>query len=496
MRKAAVMGIALAWLVLVAATHYGGRSPYSYGWAMFPLDNQNAERIGGIVVNPDSMSARGVVLHFYDGRLPDWPNAHNLALPLHSFVVATVAGITRGYMLASYLANLLFLSLLAWAGLNLADRFAIRRSVTLVTLLTLFSLPIVLDYVGQPLHYVVGTCASFLVVLSVAALDESDARNPWIAALAASILSLNYDPWVFLGALVVWILFVRRLARWWPGLVYLLAAAIPKIAWTQYLRVSSGNTMSNQIHTTFIEPVLEGWQEMITDPVANLLQPFIATHIGAHVAVHQILAMIYWPLVLTCVWLLFRNRPRISRPFVLPALLVVFFILEQMVAAGWDWELNPRRAIPVVLAFAVAWCWAVDQVWDLRRWRVGILALVVLSAFLAMADTLVRDPAMAFLRTGQAMKLQPHEALEKENLELIPWYMPKLMRDSNVVWRDLDSARIDRGTGRRTAFLVVQGVGLYLVVGLFWLAARARLLPRWAPLGVAAVWLVSLVRFL
>lgn len=496
MRKASVVGIAFTWLVLVFLTHYGGRSPYSYGWALFPLENQTAERISGVVVNPDAVSLRDVTLHFYDGRSPDWPVAHNLAFPIHSFVAATLAGVTRGYVLSNFIANLLFFMLVAVAGLTLADRFGIRRSVTLVTLLTVFSLPIVLDYVGQPLHYAVGMCASFLVMLSVIALDPADARKPWIAALATSILTLNYDPWVFLAATVAWFLFVGRFARWWHWPVYIVAAAIPKIVWTQYLRLSSKGMLSRHLRDSFIKPVQEGWSELTAEPVANLMQPFVATHVGAHVAVHQILAMIYWPLVAACIALLFRARPRLSRPLALVALLPAFFLLEQMAAAGWDWELNPRRAIPVVLAFGVAWCWSVDQVWERRGWRAGVIALLALSAFLAMADTLVRDPAMAFLRTGQAMKLQPHEALEKENMILLPWYMPKLMCDENVVWRDLEGARIERGTGRRTAFLASQAAGLFLLCGLFWLTARAGILPRWAPWGVVGVWLISLTRFL
>jgi len=64
------------------------------------------------------------------------------------------------------------------------------------------------------------------------------------------------------------------------------------------------------------------------------------------------------------------------------------------------------------------------------------------------------------------------------------------------VWRDLEKARIERGSGRRTAFIAGQVVGLYLLAGLFWLAARARLFPQWSRRVVPAVWLASLVRFL
>jgi hypothetical protein len=496
MRKAAVIIIVAAWLLLLAVTHYGGRSPYSYGWAMFPAQNENSKYLHGALVNPDAFSATDVSLFFYDARYVDWGNAPNLDLPLHAFSVATLAGITRGTLSASYLANLLFFTLVAIAGLTLADRYGIRRVASLVTLLTVFSLPIVLDYIGQPLHYVVGMSASFLIVLSMIALDEKDARSPWIAALATSILLLNYDPYIFLGALVTWLLFVRRFSRYWHVPLFLVLALIPKILWTQFLRVASHGNMTNLLRDTFIVPMLNGWREMLDEPVANALQPFVASHIGVHVGLHQMMAMIYWPLIAVCLWLLVRLSPRLARPFVLVLLLPAFFFLEQMAAAAWDWELNPRRAIPVVLAFAIAWGWATDKVWDRRWWRAGILALLAMSALLAMADTLLHDPGMAFLRMGQAMRNPPQEAIVMENMQLFPYSMPKLLRDTDIDWRDLDTARIERREYRRTMFLASQAMGLYLLVGLFWLTARARILPRWSPYAAAGVWVLSLARFL
>jgi hypothetical protein len=42
---------------------------------------------------------------------------------------------------------------------------------------------------------------------------------------------------------------------------------------------------------------------------------------------------------------------------------------------------------------------------------------------------------------------------------------------------------------------VTQAGALLLLVGLFWLTARAELLPRWMPYVAAGVWVASLVRF-
>jgi hypothetical protein len=54
-------------------------------------------------------------------------------------------------------------------------------------------------------------------------------------------------------------------------------------------------------------------------------------------------------------------------------------------------------------------------------------------------------------------------------------------------------ARLERS--RAGIFAVTQAMCLFLFTGLFWLTARARLLPRWSPLAAAGLWVVSLMRF-
>ena len=102
------------------------------------------------------------------------------------------------------------------------------------------------------------------------------------------------------------------------------------------------------------------------------------------------------------------------------------------------------------------------------------------------------------MEPSSPMKLHraPHEAIVKENQQLIPYSMPKLLRDTEIDWRDLETARIERRKYRRTIFLASQVMGLYLLVGLFWLTARARILPRWSPYAAAGVWVLSLTRFI
>lgn len=488
----AVIAIVLAWCALVSATHYGARSPYSYGWAVLGNEPENAAHFAGAVVNPDMFPMHEITLYFYEGRWVHWPTAQNMRLPLHSFVTSIVLAFTRGTLLANYLVNFVFAALLTVAAVKMADRFGIRRAATLVTLLTFFSLPLYVDYAGQPLHYIVATVATFLVMLSAISVEK---LTPWVAGLAAAILTLSYDPYVFLAAFLAYLVFVRRFPRKRDWVIFVLVGAIPNILWSQYLRFSSEGEMSRHLRQTFIEPVLQGWREMLRDPIGNALQPFVASHIGVHVAVHQIVAMIYWPLVVACLWLLVRLRPRISTRFELLPLLPLFLFLEQMAAAAWDWELNPRRAIPVMLAFAVAWCFATNAVWRERRWRIGIVALTAMSLFLAMSDVILGDPVMAFLRTGQAVRYAPHEAIRHENLELNRQSMPKLMRDERIDWRDVGAAKLETLRVRKRAFAAGQAVGLFLLLGVCWLCGRGGLLPRWSWLAALGVWAASLVRF-
>lgn len=474
MSRRTVVVIVWGWIVLLTVTHFGARSPYSYGWAMFDHDSA---RISGAVVNPDALLIANVTRFFYDASPLNWSaqEAENLRLPLHSFTAAMLMSFTRSFLLANALVNVLFAMLVALAAVNLAERYRIRREATLVALLTFFALPMYVEYFGQPLHYVAGISVSFLVVMSVVVID--DVRY---AALAIAILSLNYDPYVFIAALVVF--FARRL-KW-----YLLLAAIPAVVWAVMLRVLSDNTMTTHLRKWFVLPVLSGWVDFFMAPLDRILLPFVATHVGLQVAFHQLIAMIYWPLLAVCAFLLIRLRPGLGN-LKLIALLPCFFVLEQLAAAAFDWELNPRRAIPAVLAFAFAYLYTMDRNWE--RWRAVFIALFVMTGFLAMSDTLFGKPAIAYLHTGQAIRHDVHDLVRAERMRLDTDSRPRLAHDEQITWRDVDRAK-PQNFG---AFAITQLGALWLLVGLFRLTARAELLPRWMPWVAAGMWVVSLVRF-
>ncbi len=486
-RRLAVIAVLWGWLVLLLLTHSGARSPYSYGWAIF---GGKSAHLLGAVVNPDALPVQMVTLFFYDGEMPrDWHSAHNFRLALHSFVTATVAGLTRSYPLANLLANLLFAMIAAIVAVSLARRHDLSWPAIAVALLTVLSLPFFVTYIGQPMHYMVGTVISFLVVLAVAALEPVDLRKPLISGLATAILTLNYDPYVYAAAVAVYVITFVRFRRPLDSVVYLAISFTPVVVWDRFINAISGGQLSTVTQTEFIQPVFRGWFEFLRHPLEHVLLPFVASHAGVHLAAHQIIAMIYWPLVAVCAIGLARYRPR---PHSLIVLLPVVFVLHQVATAAFDWENNPRRALGVVLAFGYAWCWLAGRVWSDRRWRAAFVALLAMSALLAFSDAIFKSPLVAYLSTGQAMQRNPKDGVQIEKLRLETESMPALMRDERLVWRDLGKARLPVRWG---VFAFAQLFNAFFVAGLFWLLSRARLMPRYAHWFAAAVWLVSMVRF-
>jgi hypothetical protein len=123
-----------------------------------------------------------------------------------------------------------------------------------------------------------------------------------------------------------------------------------------------------------------------------------------------------------------------------------------------------------------------------RGWRIAFLALLIGCGFLAMADTITGSPVLAYLHTGQGVRDAPQQAIEYQDQRL----------DGNaavpIVWRDLHGASLP--AGQLGSFAFAQLFNIELLLTLFWLTARARILPRWTPAVAAAVWLISFVRFL
>lgn len=485
-RNAILLALSL-WLALLLVTHRGPMSPYSnvpQAARSQPVTRAAAE---------DALTVVPVTRFFYDGTAPEYETAHNLRLPLHSFVVSVLMAFVRRYDVANELANLLFLIVLCVAALRLADRYELQRGAVLVGLATLFALPPIIGYIGQPMHYIVGPVVNDLVILVAFAAGEKRLRNPLFAGALTAILCLNYDWYVFAAALAVYVLLVVRMERRRTIVVYLAAALVPAIAWHRLLALMSDASVSAKIHNTFVADVAIEWMDFLSRPAARPLFPLAATQIGAHIAFHEIIALIHWPLLIAAGVVLWQHRPlaEAPRPVRLLLLLVAVFVVEQLFTAAADWENNPRRALPVFLAFACAYCWAIHATWHQRGWRVTFVTLFTLTSLVAFADVLVRTPAATPLYMAETIRGTAKEALVSQKGKIT--IAPELEPEQRVFREPFPRAAISRvGSEWVTANAFVAGVLVLLLV----LLAKVELLPRGAPYAGAGVIVLSAIRFL
>ena len=517
MRKWLAIAALWLWIAILFATHWGARSPYSYGWAIF--GGQSA-RLLGTVINPDARVVQPVTMYFYEARTPEnWGNSPNFRLPFHSFVAATIAAFTRSTLASNYIVNVGALMLLAVVAVNAALRRGLRLLPTTIALATMAALPFVPTYIGQPMHYIAGTAINFLAVIAASALDDDDLRKPLLSGLLLAIVMLNYDAYIFAVALAVYVLVVVRFRRARDYALFVLVSVVPVVIWVQFLRILTNDRVSRMIERTFIKPVMEAWLDFAKHPLMYALRPFLAGHVGLHIGTHFVLAMVYWPILVLClagVWRL-RNEIPHTRPAAIVALLLLFYVLHQMATGAFDWENNPRRALPVVLAIAYIYCWLADRAWSagVPAGRIGgvppapgaetatlrpawtpallFIAVLLISCALAMADTFLHTPAVQFLTTGQAIQHNPKEPITIGYMRFDNGTMPTLMADEPRLWHDLGRAQLARETAPK--FLFAQLFNAFFCCALFWLLARARLLPKYAPAIAAAVWLASAVRF-
>ncbi len=486
MKRRSVLILLAAWLTLLLVTHRGPHSPYTYvpeaaGPRTRPVTRSAA---------PDARTVLPVTRFFYDGSPLDYRTAHNLRLPLHSFAVGTMAAFIRPYLLANDITNLLFLIVLAAAALRLASRFELDMRAALLALATICALPPIVGHIGQAMHYIVGPAISFLVVLAALALDEKDLRNPWIAGMLTTILMLNYDWYVYVAAMAIYFLFVVRFASVRDSAIYLAVAVLPAAGWDAFLDVISNGRASTAVQTSFVSAVAGEWITFASNPRPTPLLPLAVTQIGAHVAFHQIIAIVYWPLAVCCAIALWRSRPSSFRGRALLLLLVGFYLLEQLFTAAFDWENNPRRALPVFFAFAFAWCWTVDRHLGRKWWTVAFLALFALTSFVAFADVLFDTPGAVSLYMGDAMRKEAKWPLKYQtgSIEVsdTPEPAEAPLRGS------FPRARPEHVT---TAFVIANAAAAAAMIALFWILARAQLLPRIAPHAMAAIWILSAIRF-
>ena len=256
-----------------------------------------------------------------------------------------------------------------------------------VALATLLTLPLVMRTPSLT------TAITFLAVLTALAIDEENKLRPLLLGLLAAIVVIvNDDPLVYAAAIAV----AARFRRGRDYAVFAAAAVVPAAAWCWHTRTLP----------SISQWIILGWGDFLKHPLRNALAPFVAAQVALHIETHYVIAEIYWPLLLTglaALWVMRNDLPRGWRTALLVTL-VIAFALQQFIVAPFDTENDPRHALPVVLAFAVAYCWAVIKLWPRRAWRIAFIAVLAVCAAVAFSKDL------GFLTTSKAIEGNPKDA--------------------------------------------------------------------------------------
>jgi hypothetical protein len=480
----AILFIALAALM---ASHLGAHSPYTYVFAIF---NLGPIRHYGMLVNPDARYLLPVTQFFYEPRSIAYASAYNLKLPMHSFLAATGEGLTHSYLAGTLSVNFLLACLVVIAAVNLADQAGISRRATLVAGLTFFSLPLWAHYIGQPMQYTVASSINFLIMLTALALARKGIATPATFGILTALLALNYDWYVFATALFLYAILsgVLRTVRHYA--VYFATAITPVLLWHVVLRLMTSGRASSEIGDRFIVPVVTSWLSALRDFRVQPLTAFVVTSVGLRLGITEVMALLYWPLIVACCVALFYYRGNEDHRLI--ALIVFVYGVEQAFTAAYEWENNPRRAIPVVFAFGVAYAVAVNRTMTKRTWRFTWLFLLGMTLVFSYADRLVLAPAITYLDSGEATRGLPKDAIVANNRILTRDEMPRLETDDDVRWAEPGRAVI-RDSSKVFAFGVAQLGVFAMMCGVLTMASRAALLPRWSAAVFTGVWVVSLI---
>ena len=431
---------------------------------------------------------------FYEPRRIDYKYGYNLKLPMQSFLSSIGMALTHSYLIGTFALNFLITCLLAVAAVNLAGQAGLSRRATLVAGLTFFSLPLWAHYIGQPMQYTVAVSINFLIALTAVALVRKRAATPASFGILTALLTLNYDWYVFAFALLLYLVVSRTLRTFRDYAVYLGTAVIPLVLWRVAIQRMSSGTVSSEIEESFVIPVLSSWLRDLAALRVWPLTPFVVSSVGLRIGITQVMALLYWPLIAACAIALFRTRGKNGHSNVrwLVALFAVAFAVEQMVSAAYDWENNPRRAIPVVFAFGIAYAVAMHRTMAQRAWRVAWLVLFGMTLAFAYADRVMLAPAITYLDSGEATRGLPKEPLAANIRVLTRNEMPLLGEDEDVQWA-MPGPAVIRDRSMLLTFGASQLALLAMVCGVLWMAARGELLPRWSAALFAGVWAVSLV---
>jgi hypothetical protein len=220
---------------------------------------------------------------FYEPRRIDYKQAHNLKLPMQSFLSSIGMALTHSYLIGTFAINFLITCLLAVAAVNLAGQAGLSRRATLVAGLTFFSLPLWAHYIGQPMQYTVAVSINFLIALTAVALVRKQAATPVSFGILTALLTLNYDWYVFAFALLLYLIVSGTLRTFRDYAVYFGTAVIPLLLWRLAVQRMTSGAVSTEIEDSFVIPVLSSWLRDLAALRVWPLTPFVVTSVGLRI---------------------------------------------------------------------------------------------------------------------------------------------------------------------------------------------------------------------
>jgi hypothetical protein len=480
-RRVIVFSIFFVLIMLIFLTHMGIRSPYSYGIPL--VYHQEPPTIEGYHVNWDAPSNVPVADFLYGSNttLPKDPRAFSVtALPVPPFWTSVFVGITRSYMLANSIANIVALLLLFLVFMNFAAQLGISYKAIAVAGVGILLLPFFAHYIGQPMQYITGTAINFLILLAIMSLSHNDYKNPAGLGLLTGIFLLSYDWYVFVVAAVLYFIFFYRFKKKVHYLYFFLALFAPFVIWSVFIQIIRPAGVSNLSYSSFLKPVVKGWLEYIKHPRKEFSLPFQASQIGLIISFRQIIALIYWPLILFTGYYLikFRDELKESKLFKLVFLLLGVFLAEQVFTAVFDWENNTRRAIPVIFVFAFAFTYVVAKTIDYKKVKYVIVILLIVSFALTFADVFIKDPSFQANQYGESIRGGPKEVMKWYQVRLDRKSMSDLPRDKKLQFFKVQKVRF---SSLNLGSFVFSQIFLFLVLlALFYFLYKAELLPDYS----------------
>jgi len=496
-RRILVFFIFFALILLLFFTHLGINSPYTYGLPLV-YPKSPPPSIEGYLVNWDAPVFIFAVDTLYGTKLPIDSTAISYVLgrPLPAFWASIFVGLTRSYMFGNYVANILALLLLCLVFMNFASRLGVSYEAIAVAGVGILLLPIFAHYIGQPLPYLTGIVISFLILLAIMSFSQEDYKNPVVLGLLTSLLFFSYDWIVFVVTVVIYFIAFYRFKKGIHYLYFFLAMFAPLILGTLSILIIKPAATSSA-YSSFLKPVIKdfwkNWLEYFKHPMKKFSLPFQASQIGLAIAFKQLLAYIYWPLLLFTGYYLIKLRGKIkeSRLFKLVFLLVGVFLLEQMLTAAFDWENNTRRAIPLIFAFAFLFTYVIAKTIDRRKVKYIVAIILIISFALTFADVLAKDPSIQANQYGEFMRWEPKAIMKYYEKRLTKTSLPNLERDGKPEFFGVKKAEVSRQNWWQFAGL--QALLFIVLLALFYFLYKASLLSQYFAWALCGVFLASII---